>query len=112
MFFIFLFVQDAVEPCVFTREEFARGCSALSILSPASGRARLASMRRTLTDGPSGQRDALYDWAFKFLVKASQAATQHQSLKSITKEIAVLFWPVLLPEWPLVGEFASFVTGA
>ena len=107
---VFAFRCEAELPCVFERANFLKGCSSLGITDAASFSARLASMRRTLTDGPSPTRDELYAWTFRFLRAGAQESTGHHGLKNVLVDDAAATWPLLLPEWPLVNDFAAFLT--
>eukprot|EP00904_Undaria_pinnatifida_P001651 jgi/Undpi1/11487/HiC_scaffold_30.g13784.m1 len=98
--------MEAAEMCVYTREEWRRGMSALGVSTTRQLRHKLDELREEVADQRSPAFQQFYMFCFDY--------AKERAKKSIELDVCLSVWDLVLvgSEFPLVKEFSDFLRGA
>ncbi|CAM9842327.1 unnamed protein product [Laminaria digitata] len=98
--------MEAAEMCVYSREEWRRGMTALGVCTTRQLRQKLDSLREEVANQRSPAFQQFYMFCFDY--------AKERAKKSIELDVCLSVWELVLvgSEFPLVKEFSDFLRGA
>jgi len=94
---------NAAAPGEFSRHEFLKGWSEMSIDTVAAMKTKVQELIKSLSDRATFKE--FYRWLFNF-------AKENPEAKTIEGESAIELWTIVLKEqWPLVDKWCRFIQG-